>query len=168
MVTSVLAGAAGGALGATTLGYGGLFLANAGVSMLQNTTDQLIANNWDVCKVNVKDVAVEGAVGAVTGFEKGNGCKHLNSMGKRFMKKSIRAVRTKGIRNKARVIVKATKHYRKNTRKAYSQVYSIRKLLKNAGKSLGVSAVRSRLGQNFVRKAWSRVKKTIKRWRWWK
>lgn len=76
--------------------------------MLQNTTDQLIANNWDVRKVNVKDVAVEGAVGAAVGWGKGNGSKHLNSVGKQFMKKSIRAVRTKGVGNKAKVIVKAS------------------------------------------------------------
>ena len=80
LVTAIFAGAASGALSATTFGLGTIILGNAAISMAENAANQLL--DTDVNGFHVSDMLLDGALGAFTGAlgGSGSGSKNLNQL----------------------------------------------------------------------------------------
>ena len=95
---SVASGAITGAPGSTGLKLGAMVAINAGVSMAENTAEQVIENKgFD--NFSIGKVALNGVVGAVSGATggAGNGTKSLMNLGKQSVKRTAKTTIHKGV-----------------------------------------------------------------------
>ncbi|MBP3560402.1 MAG: RHS repeat-associated core domain-containing protein, partial [Clostridia bacterium] len=120
LATSMVAGAASGALAASGIGIVGMVAGNTAISMVENGVNQIIENNgfdnFDV-KDMVKDGVVGGTFAAIGG--KGSGSKHLTNLGKQSVKRTFNAVTNKGLKAGLKEAGRAFVSYQKNTVKYY-------------------------------------------------
>lgn len=78
LVTSVLTGAASGALAASGVGLIGSIAGNAAIAMAGNATNQVVKNNG-FGNFDVGDLLLDGAIGAVAGAAGGSGASKGNA-----------------------------------------------------------------------------------------
>ena len=120
LATAMLAGAASGALAATGVGIVGIIAGNAGISMAENATNQVIENkgfnNFDI-----GDMLIDGVIGGVSGAigGPGKGTKHLTNLGKRTIKRTFNSITNRGVKAGLREAGKALTYYVKNSANYY-------------------------------------------------
>ena len=122
LTTSMVAGAASGALAATGVGVVGMVAGNAAISMAENAVNQVVENegfnNFDFGDMLV-DGVIDGTLGAFGG--PGKGSKHLTNLGKQTIKRTFNAGKHKGLKAGLKEAGKAFAYYGKSTAKYYKK-----------------------------------------------
>lgn len=148
---AVLSGAASGALAATGVCAVGAIAVNAAIAMTENTVEQVVENkgfkNFDF-----GDMLFDGAVGAVSGTigGPGKGTKHLMSLGKQTVRRTVNAFTHKGAKAGFKEMGKAFVYYGKNSKYFYRGL--VKGLPKDIGVDIGTSVVTSDYAKNYYRR----------------
>ena len=98
LFTSMLSGAASGALACTGIGALGMIAANASIAMAENAVNQVVAKGFT--NFDVEDMLIDGTIGGISGAigGPGKGSKHLTNLGKQSIKRSVNAFKNKGLK----------------------------------------------------------------------
>ena len=118
--TSMLSGAASGALASSGAGLGVMIAGNAAISMAEDATNQIVSNGG-FSDFNVSNTIIAGINGGISGAigGKGSGTKHLMNLGTQTVKRTINATMYNGINIGLSEAKKALVYYAKNTAKYY-------------------------------------------------
>ena len=124
LLTSVVSGAASGALAASGAGLFTVIAGSAAIGMAENAANQVIDNkgfsNFDTGDMLI-DGTISGAFGAMGGA--GKGCKHLTKLGTQSIKRSFNAFKCSGLKSGLAESRKALAYYQKNTVKYYKKFW---------------------------------------------
>ena len=109
-------------LASTGVGLVGVVAGNAAISMAENATNQVIANNG-FKNFDVGDMLTDGVIGGVSGAlgGAGKGSKHLTNLGKQTVKRTFNTTVNKGVKAGIKESKKAFAYYGKNTVSYYEQ-----------------------------------------------
>ena len=125
LLTSVVSGAASGALAASGAGLFTVIAGSAAIGMAENAANQVIDNkgfsNFDTGDMLI-DGTISGAFGAMGGAGTGN--KHLTKLGTQSIKRSFTAIAHDGLKSGLVESKKALTYYTKNTTKYYQKLRS--------------------------------------------
>ena len=123
--TAVAAGAASGVLASTGVGLVGMVAGNAAISMAENATNQVIANNG-FKNFDVGDMLTDGVIGGVSGAlgGAGKGSKHLTNLGKQTVKRTFNTTVNKGVKAGIKEAKKAFAYYGKSTAYYYKPYFN--------------------------------------------
>ena len=125
LLTSVVSGAASGALAASGAGLFTVIAGSAAIGMAENAANQVIDNkgfsNFDAGDMLI-DGTISGAFGAMGGAGTGN--KHLTKLGTQSIKRSFTAIAHDGLKSGLVESKKALTYYTKNTTKYYQKLRS--------------------------------------------
>ena len=122
LATSMLSGAASGALASSGAGLGVMIAGNAAISMAEDAANQII-NNEGFNNFNVGKTIIAGVDGAISGAigGKGNGSKHLTNLGTQAINRVVNTTAHNGIKAGLSEAAKALAYYGKNTTKYYRE-----------------------------------------------
>ncbi len=147
ILVAVLAGAASGALAATSFGITTMIAGNAAISMAENSANQVIQNKG-FNNFNVSEMLFDGVIGGLSGAigGKGNGTKHLTKLGKQTLNRTVDAYINSGFKAGLKEFKKAFAYYGKNSKHFYSAFF--KGLLKDFTVAVATSIVSSNYVKN--------------------
>ena len=120
MLKATAQGAASGFLASTGVGLGAMIAGNAAIGVAGSSIEQTIGYvKGDIDTIDIGDIVIEGAIGAVSGAVggKGFGSKHVKNMGKNATKRVASAYTNKGYDAAKAECQKASAYYVKSVGK---------------------------------------------------